>query len=321
MKLTGHGRVISVLFVLVAFAIVLGLVIAALTIWPSRRASPPPQGPPLVAASIHPLADLCTQVGGAAVQVVTLLPAGADPHTYEMTTRDARALAGAQLIVQVGGGLDPFASRLAAAASSERSVRTFEAMAAVPVPSLLSHDEAHAPPRGGAGGMDPHVWLDPVLVRDCIVPALEGQFAAMWPEHAAAFAANAAGLRERLTALDSWIYEQVPEIRAKGLITVHPAWGYFGRRYGIDVWAVEQHAGTEPSPLWLAQLIEIGRFRGIGTLFIEPRLSAQAAAALQRELQVQVMVLDPIGGPERPGYRTYVELMRTNVETMMRGLR
>lgn len=319
MRITGHGRVISVLLVLVAFTIVLGLVVAALTIWPGRRSSPSPKGPPLVVASIYPLASLCSEIGGDAIQVATLMPTGANPHTYEMTPRDATALAGASLIVQVGGGLDPFASRLAAAAAE--SARTVETIAALPFEWLLAEDQDHAPASAGLSGIDPHIWVDPVLVRDHIIPALEAEFAAMWPEHAGDFAARAADLRERITILDAWISGQAPELRTKGLITIHPAWNYFGRRYGIDTWAVEEHAGNEPSPLWIAELIDIARFRGITTLFTEPQLSPQVAAILKRELRVQVMVLDPIGGADRPGYQSYTEMMRTNVETMVRGLR
>jgi ABC-type Zn uptake system ZnuABC Zn-binding protein ZnuA len=319
MRITGHGRVISLLLVLVAFTIVLGLVVGALTIWPGRRSSPQPQGPPLVMASIFPLASLCSEIGGDAITVTTLMPTGANPHTYEMTPRDAKSLAGAQLIIQVGAGLDPFVARLATAGAE--SVRIVETISALPTEWLLAEDQDHVAAGGGATGIDPHFWTDPVLVRDHIVPALGAELASAWPEHAAGFAERAATLRDRLTELDIWIASQAPDLRTKGLITMHPAWAYFGRRYGIDTWAVEEHAGNEPSPLWIAELIEIARFRGIGTLFTEPQLSPQVAAAIERELRVQVMVLDPIGGADRPGYHSYVEMMRTNVETMVRGLR
>ncbi|MDP2873148.1 MAG: metal ABC transporter substrate-binding protein [Bacillota bacterium] len=326
MKITGHGRVISVLLVLVAFAIVLGLVVAALTIWPwpGRRSSPPPPGTRVVVASIFPLASLCGEIGGDAVQVSTLLPAGASPHTYEMTPSQARTLADADLVFQVGGGLDPFVTRLAGAAAG--SARRLEAMAALPAETLLAQGEqpwlAQGAVTGAAPGVaDPHIWLDPVLVRDYVVPALQEELGALWPEHAEVFAANAAGLRDRLTELDGWIREQLAPVREKGLITIHPAWGYFGRRYGIDTWAVEQHAGSEPSPLWLAELVDIARFRGIQTLFSEPQLSGQIAGILERELQVQVLVLDPLGGKGRPGYGSYTEMMRSNVEIMVEGLR
>jgi zinc transport system substrate-binding protein len=326
MRITGHGRVVSVLLVLVAFTIMLGLVLGALTIWPGRRSSPPPQGPPMVVVSIFPLASLCTEICGETAQVVTMLPPSASPHTYELTPNDAKTLAGASLIVQIGGGLDPFVSRLASAAGGE--ARCLETIAVLPADALLADDDddhhhhagVHAT-TGGTTGADPHIWLDPVLVRDFIVPALQEELSEIWPEHAEMYAANAATLQARLTELDEWIRVQTDGLHPKGLITIHPAWGYFGQRYGLDTWAVEQHAGHEPSPLWIADLIEIARTREITTLFSEPQLSQQVANVLARELGIQIIALDPIGGPGRLGYESYVQLMQTNVLAMVRGLR
>src|SRR5512139_561685 len=118
-----------------------------------------------VVATIFPLADVVRQVGGDEVEVVTLLPPGASPHTFEPTPEQARQVATARVFVDVGAGLDGWAARLRAARTEPLIVVT--ATAGV---TLLDGDH-----HGG----DPHVWLDPVLVRDHVVGAIvEGLAAA-----------------------------------------------------------------------------------------------------------------------------------------------
>src|SRR2546427_9382734 len=68
-----------------------------------------------VVATIFPLADLVHQIGKEHVEVVTLLPSGASPHTFEPTPSQVRDLAHAEVFVCVGAGLDGWAAKLLAA--------------------------------------------------------------------------------------------------------------------------------------------------------------------------------------------------------------
>ncbi|MBI3782753.1 MAG: zinc ABC transporter substrate-binding protein, partial [Deltaproteobacteria bacterium] len=117
-----------------------------------------------VVATIHPLADLVAQIGGLEVSATTLLPAAANPHSFEPSPAQMRAVAQSALLVRVGAGLDNWADKLLDAATSKVIVvtvtdgMTLEALAD-------DHGESE---HGG----DPHVWLDPILVRDHIVPMI-----------------------------------------------------------------------------------------------------------------------------------------------------
>ena len=70
----------------------------------------------LVAASIAPLADFARQVGGDRVEVITLVPPGASPHTYELKPSQVRQVAGARLLILNGAGLEYWAEKLVRAA-------------------------------------------------------------------------------------------------------------------------------------------------------------------------------------------------------------
>ena len=54
------------------------------------------------------LADLVQNVGGDLVNVISLVPPGADVHSFQSTPADNVALSRAALVVSNGGGLDQF---------------------------------------------------------------------------------------------------------------------------------------------------------------------------------------------------------------------
>ena len=66
----------------------------------------------LVAASIAPLADFARQVGGDHVGVITLVPPGASPHTFEPTPSQVAQMARARVLALNGVGLEYWAGRL-----------------------------------------------------------------------------------------------------------------------------------------------------------------------------------------------------------------
>lgn len=72
-------------------------------------------GPVLrVVTSTTVFADLAANVAGDRAEVVSLIPANSDPHTWEPSTAEIRALAGADVFLYNGLGLEPWADRLIA---------------------------------------------------------------------------------------------------------------------------------------------------------------------------------------------------------------
>jgi len=259
-----------------------------------------------VVTSVHWLANIISVIGGDRITVVALMPPGADPHTFEAKPSQAASVAGADLGFAVGAGLDRFVDTLRNAANP--SLPLTHLTRAIDAEYLID------------GGQDPHLWLDPTLVRDHVLDVILDQLIAADPGGEAAFVANTNALAAELTNLDGWIEAAMRPLNHKGLITMHPAWAYFGRRYDLPVWAVQDGHGTEPSARYITELLEIAGELGINTLFREPNSPDLGLGAIVRSLGGQVMVLDPLGGPDRPGYSTYLELMRTNVSTIVRGL-
>jgi zinc/manganese transport system substrate-binding protein len=117
--------------------------------------------------------SIASQLGGskAHVQSIIVNPAS-DPHTYEPTAADARALATAQLVIANGIGYDPWAPKLLAAdLAPGRTVLT--------VGNLL----------GPKQGDNPHRWYDPANV-DTVSSTITAELKRLDPHDAGYFTAQ-----------------------------------------------------------------------------------------------------------------------------------
>jgi len=271
-----------------------------------------------VAVSIHPLALLVHEIGGDAVEVRTLLPPGASPHGFEPTPSQVRALAGAHLLVTVGAGLDAWAERQYAAVGGRARIALAEHGPLMPA-GPGHHHEGHEDGDHGPG--DPHVWLDPVWLRDHAVPALEQALAEAAPENAVQFQAGAEALAERLTALDAELAAELAPVKGAAFVAFHGSWTYFAARYGLSqVAVVEPLPGREPSARWMAEVIRAARDSGAHAVLVEPQFSPRPARTVAAQFGGRVVTVDPMGDPHTPQGAGYESLMRFNARAFRAGL-
>jgi zinc transport system substrate-binding protein len=265
-----------------------------------------------VVATIFPVADMVRQVGKDAVDVATLLPAGASPHTFEPTPAQMRAVAEAAVFVEVGAGLDTWAGKLRAAHAGPMIVITLAA--GVP---LLGATEG----KGASHGGDPHIWLDPVLVRDHLVPAIASGLSQADPSHAAAFRAAAGEFEAALTQLDAEIRTTLAPATERSYVAFHSAWRYFAKRYDLrEVGVVESFPGKEPSAQEIAAIVTKARAAHVRVLLIEPQFSPRLAEQVAQEIGAQLVTVDPLGGPRLPDRQHYLDLMRYNLRAFAKAL-
>lgn len=273
----------------------------------------------MVASDIVPLADFCRVIGGDRVEVVTIVPPGATPHTYELTSGQMRFLTEADVMVTNGLGLTPWAEDVFAKVENPGLVEVV-AGEAVPQTELIAAVESED---GERGVYDPHTWLDPNLAIYIVEAVCDG-FKKADPDNARYYSDSAEAYIEELKELDSEIGGITAAFSDRKFVSFHSSWTYFARRYGLEqVGVIEELPGKEPSVGEIADLVELIEAQGVKVVFVEPQFNPRAAEAIAEESGggVTVVTLDPLGDPEDPDKNTYVKMIKGNVEAMGEVLR
>lgn len=304
-----------------------------LTACGGRSAAPPPQAGLTVVASTTIVGDVVQQVAGEAATVTVLMPAGADPHSFEPRPQDIAVGAQADVIFLNGLQLEQFLEPLLQSAGGEARIVALsegleieEAHDHEGEAHEEGHDEDEAGHEAHEEGHDPHVWLDPANVVRW-VETIEATLSEMDPENAARYQQNAARYQEELRALDAWNREQlaqIPEARRK-LVSDHDELSYFARAYGFEqVGAVVEGTSTleEPSAQALARLQDQMQALGIPALFVGSTVNPAVATSIAADSGAEVYQLytATLSEPDGPA-PTYLEAMRYNVRQIVQALK
>ena len=274
---------------------------------------------PSVVVSIHPHFDVVRQVAGEHADVVRVLPPGASPHTFDPTPRDVGRIARADLVV-LNGALDLWLRELVEASGSRAII--VELIADERVQSIMreAFPELVGVDAGGAVvGFNPHVWLDPLIMRE-VASLVAEALSDLDPANALAYAAGAERVRDDLLDLHEELAELLEPLAGAAFVPFHDAWPYFAARYGLDlVVEIEPFPGREPSPAYLRYALDEIASSGAVAIFSEAQLNRRPAQVVADEAGVRLLELDPLGG--LAGRESYQETLRHNAEVLLEGLR
>ena len=206
--------------------------------------------------------------------VANLTPAGAEPHDLELTPKQIDQLLDADLVLDLGRNFQPAVEK----ASEQRDGPTVKLLDVLPVKTggkTVDEDDPDA--------LDPHVWLDPVLMGD-IVTQVQRALTKADRSGRATYQRNADAFRAQLAALDTRFSEGLADCDRKLIVTAHEAFGYLARRYGLRQEGVAGLSpDAEPDPKRLADLTDLVERDGVTVVFTEELVSPRIADTLARE--------------------------------------
>lgn len=261
---------------------------------------------PLVVATTGIIGDVVGRVGGEEIELITLIPAGVDPHDYFPSAQQVAAISEAELIFANGLGLEEGLLDLLEQAESEGLRVEFLAERVDPIEE------------------DPHFWQDPVrmmtataLIATAMVElGIDGAEA-----NADVFETEIADLHQEIEAL----INQIPAEK-RLLITNHDAFDYFATRYGLEVIGTVIPGGStqgSPSSAELATLVGLIEAHSIPAIFVENTGSSDLAETLAAEIGRPVAVVelasDALGEPGSDT-ATYLDLIRFNARAIATAL-
>ncbi len=279
-----------------------------------------------VVTSLFPLQEFARAVGGEKVQVILLLPPGAEAHSWEPKPSDVVKIAQADIFIYTGPSMEPWVDKVLKAAQGKK-LRVLAATRGLPLLKAEQEEEGkavHAHGHVGPEKMDPHVWLDFRLDLK-IVDEIAVVFSEKDPGHAVFYRNNAETYKEKLKNLDQKYQSSLAQcLHRQILLSGHAAFAYLAKRYGLEQIALSGiNPDAEPTPQKMAEVVNTTRKNGIKFIYSEELVHPKLSQALAKEAGVDVLVLNPGHNLTSKQVRekvTFLELMEKNLKNLRRGL-
>lgn len=243
-----------------------------------------------VAVSLQPYATLVKMLGGDRVNVVTLLPPGADPHNFEPKPAVIKAFSVAQVYFTDGSGLDK--TWMPRFLGANKNVQVIDVSKGIEW-MKLEHEE-HGAHGHHHEDMDPHIWTSPTRMR-FLAQNIFQELKKLDPKYVIDYVNRASMVQDELALVERQLNEAVismPKDR-RSFIVFHPTYGYLAKDFKLKQYTIEVN-GKEPKPRDLANLVKVGRKNGVKTVFVQPQFSKRAAETIAKELGAVVVETDPL---------------------------
>ena len=270
---------------------------------------------PLKVASLSSvLSDVARNVGGDKVQVEEIVKGGIDPHEFQPSPGDVQLVAGADVVLVSGKGMEGYLSKLEEGADQKKFVNVGNQIGT----SLQLKDE-------GKVIEDPHWWHSVANVKKAVGVVHDALIAAD-PADKDAFTANATVFLGKLDDLDKAIKLKVAELGRdkRKLVTSHDAFQYFARDYGFKIYPIEGvSTAEEPSTKHVAELLGTIRQEKVKAVFFENTQNPKVIAQITKETGARIggeLYADGLGAADSDA-STYDAMMRHNVNTLVDALK
>lgn len=243
-----------------------------------------------VAVSLQPYATLVKMLGGDRVNVVTLLPPGADPHNFEPKPAVIKAFSVAQVYFTDGSGLDK--TWMPRFLGANKNVQVVDISKGIEWMKSVEEHGAHGHHHDEE--MDPHIWTSPTRMR-FLAQNIFQELKKLDPKYVIDYVNRASMVQDELALVERQLNEAVismPKDR-RSFIVFHPTYGYLAKDFKLKQYTIEVN-GKEPKPRDLANLVKVGRKNGVKIVFVQPQFSKRAAETIAKELGAVVVETDPL---------------------------
>lgn len=267
-----------------------------------------------VVTTIYPMYDFVSNIAKDRAEIINLVPAGTEPHDFELSTRDMQLMEQADMFVYNGAGMEHFVDKTLEAVSNEKLV-VVEAAEQINAESAQADSDVEE---------DPHTWLSPVNAI-AEAEAIKDAFIRLDEENADYYQENFEAYKEKLEALDAQYREELKNLSKDTIVVAHEAFGYLCAEYGLKQEAIEGLIPeSEPDAARMKELIDFSREHEIKVIFFEELVSPKVAQAIADEVGAETVVLNPIEGltaEQQEAGLDYISIMEQNLEALKRALK
>ncbi len=249
--------------------------------------------------SIYPIYDFTKKIGGEKISVYNMTKAGAEPHDFEITSKDMANLSKADLFIYNGGGMEHWVDTIKEALKDIKYINTSSNI--------------------NENNLDPHFWLSPINAK-IQMENIKNGLIEIDSENKNYYESNYNLYANRLTELDEKIKTFLSDIKNRNLVLTHPAFGHFCKEYSLNQIAI---ARDEADPKAMAEIIEFIKSNNVRAIFYEEFSSSKLVDSIAKETGIKILTLNPIESLSEENIDSgedYFSIMEKNLISLSDGL-
>ena len=249
--------------------------------------------------SIYPIYDFTKKIGGEKITVYNMTKAGAEPHDFEITSKDMANLSKADLFIYNGGGMEHWID----------SVKEALNIKYIDSSSNINNEN----------NLDPHFWLSPKNAK-IQMENIKNGLIEIDSENKNYYESNYNLYANRLDELDNKIRNSLSNIKNRNLVLTHPAFGHFCKEYSLTQIAI---ARNEADPKAMAEIITFVKNNNVKAIFYEEFSSSKLVDSIAKETEIKILTLNPIESLSEENIEAgedYFSIMEKNLISLLDGL-
>jgi len=259
-----------------------------------------------VYTTVYPLQEFTKWIIPEA-QVQGLIPAQADPHDFEPSLKDIQKLYSANMVIYLGNtDIDRWIEKIKDELS-QKGVKVVRLQDYISFKKYSSGNE-----------LDPHVWLDPLMVLE-IIKVIKEKAQELNPEKKDIYEKNFSSFSERLKEIDSAYKQALSKCSIKDVIVTHEFLNYPAEKYGFRAHFIVHEPEQEPSLKKIKELKDFMKKNSIEYIISEPE-GERISRALSEETGAKALEFNTF---HRAGtsQKDYFQVMKENLEVLKTALK
>ncbi|NOR75981.1 MAG: zinc ABC transporter solute-binding protein [Draconibacterium sp.] len=242
----------------------------------------------VITVSILPQKTFVQKIAGDDFEVNVLIPPGSSPAAYSLLPSQLIDVAKSAVWFRIGyiGFEYSWKDKIAQANNNMKVVDLSEGL-----DLIADKVEQH----GGhvhMQGVDPHIWLSPVLVKQIAKKILD-ELLILKPEKSAEYEANYLKFVEEIDQINIEIKNKLKEFQGRKIIMFHPSLSYYARDFGLEQFSLET-GGKEPTPQQLVRVVDLAKKENLQIIYIQSEFDVEHARVFAEEINGEIIQIWPL---------------------------
>ncbi|MDO4627132.1 MAG: zinc ABC transporter substrate-binding protein ZnuA [Pasteurellaceae bacterium] len=288
-----------------------------------------------IVTSVKPLGFIASSIADGVLNTDVIVPAGASPHDYSLKPTDVQKVKNADVFLWIGEDVDSFLEKTADSLDKNKVIEISHFDEIKPLLGTSSHhhhhhdhDEAdeHHHDHDHAKHEDEHeheheletnwhIWYSPAISK-VVAQKVADKLTSLYPAQKEKIAQNLAQFNQSLDQQGEQIKAELAGVQGKGFYVFHDAYGYFNDAYGLkQTGAFTINPLVAPGAKTLAKIKEEILEHKVNCLFAEPQFTPKVIESLQKNTNVNVGQLDPLGEKVALGKDSYARFLKATADS------